>query len=238
MQRYSVINDKNPREIVLLRGQGCRYKRCAFCDYHLDACADEMENLAVNRKALEEVSGKYGVLEVINSGSFTELDESTIKAIEETALEKKIHQIHFECHWIYRSRIPAFRERFGRLGIRLKIKQGVESFDAEYREKVLLKGIREEDPKKIAENYDECCLLFGLSGQTVSSMRKDLETGLNHFERVCINIMNPNTTPIHPDPEVIRAFRREIYPDYIDDPRVDILMDNTDFGVGGEDTFE
>lgn len=36
MERYSVITNKNPREIVLLRGSGCKWRRCAFCDYHLD----------------------------------------------------------------------------------------------------------------------------------------------------------------------------------------------------------
>lgn len=44
MQRYSVISDKNPGEIVLLRGKGCRYKRCAFCDYHEDELQNEQEN--------------------------------------------------------------------------------------------------------------------------------------------------------------------------------------------------
>ena len=36
MERYSVITEKNPREIVLLRGAGCAWRRCRFCDYHLD----------------------------------------------------------------------------------------------------------------------------------------------------------------------------------------------------------
>ena len=45
--------------------------------------------------------------------------------------------------------------------------------------------------------------------------------------------MVENTTPIHPDPQVIAEFCREIAPLYQDNPRVDILMENTDFGVGG-----
>ena len=28
--RYSVITEKNPREIVMLRGSGCRFLRCRF----------------------------------------------------------------------------------------------------------------------------------------------------------------------------------------------------------------
>ena len=38
--RYSVITEKNPREIVMLRGSGCKWRRCRFCDYHLDFSKD------------------------------------------------------------------------------------------------------------------------------------------------------------------------------------------------------
>ena len=79
------------------------------------------------------------------------------------------------------------------------------------------------------------CLLFGISGQTAESMQKDIETGLKYFERICINIMVENTTPIRPDQEVIRLFVEQIYPKYKENQRVDILLQNTDFGVGGEE---
>lgn len=75
---------------------------------------------------------------------------------------------------------------------------------------------------------------FGLGGQTEVSMKKDIETGLAHFDRVCVNIMEENTTPIKPDPNVIETFINKISPLYIDNPRVDILIHNTDFGVGGK----
>ena len=41
MNRYSVIDDKNPREIVLLRSHPCRWGRCFFCDYIADNSIDE-----------------------------------------------------------------------------------------------------------------------------------------------------------------------------------------------------
>ena len=75
--RYSIITDKNPREIVMLRGSGCRYLRCRFCDYHLDSSRNEEENYRINKEALSKVNGIYHSLEVINSGSFLELDEKT-----------------------------------------------------------------------------------------------------------------------------------------------------------------
>lgn len=79
---------------------------------------------------------------------------------------------------------------------------------------------------------DEANLLFGLTGQTAESMARDMELGLAHFRRLCVNIMCENSTNIQPDRAVIGAFLRELYPRYKDDPRVDILLCNTDFGVG------
>ena len=59
--RYSVIKEKNMREIVMLRGNGCAWKRCRFCDYHLDSSKDEIENYHLNSSVLSKVTGKYGV---------------------------------------------------------------------------------------------------------------------------------------------------------------------------------
>ena len=33
--RYSKITEKNPREIVMLVGNGCKWRKCRFCNYHL-----------------------------------------------------------------------------------------------------------------------------------------------------------------------------------------------------------
>ncbi len=232
MQRYSVITEKNPREIVLLRGQGCRYRRCAFCDYHSDASCDELANLKINTEALSNVTGKYGTLEVVNSGSFYELDSSTMKAIFGVCVAKKISTIHFECHWLYRKHIDALREAFAAIGTNVKMKIGVETFDVSYREEIMKKGINEEDPAAIAKVFNECCLLFGLPGQSVASMHYDIETALAHFERVCVNIMVENSAQLQPDKQVRNAFKEHLYPLYKDNPRIDILLNNTDFGVG------
>lgn len=234
MQRYSVITDKNPREILLLRGSGCKWRRCAFCDYHLDFCKDENANFALNKPFIDKVSGIYKKLEVVNSGSFCDLDEMTLSAIEEKCALVGINEIHFECHWIHRNEIEGLRRRFSDKGIAVKVKIGVETFDHDFRENTLLKGIDERDPQKISELFDEVCLLFGISGQTLDSMKHDIEYGLMYFERVCVNVMCENTTKIVPDKDVIRLFVEKIMPDHIDSPRVDILIENTDFGVGGE----
>lgn len=230
--RYSVIEDKNAREILLLRGRGCGYRRCAFCDYHLDFSPDAEANFKCNEVELSKVTGVYGKLEVINSGSFCELDAKTISLIRQVCVEKRIAELHAEFHWMYREQIAAFRTYFAEAGITLKVKMGVETFDYAFRENVLHKGMDTDSPALIAQYADEICLLFGITGQNALSMRQDIETGLRYFERVCVNIMVENSTKIKPDTSVIESFRRELYDIYIDNPRVDILMENTEFGVG------
>lgn len=232
LTRYSEITEKNRREIVLLRGSGCKWRRCTFCDYHLDSSPDENSNFALNQAVLGQVTGKYGKLEVINSGSFVDLDDRTMKQILDTCIGKKIIEVHFECHWMHRDAVAALHNTFETHGIQVKIKIGVETFDSQYREQVLRKGIDETSPAEIAACFDEVCLLFGLDGQTEASMRYDIETGLANFERVCVNIMTANTTGIKPNPSVIDLFMKKLYPIYAADDRVDILLDNTDFGVG------
>lgn len=75
-----------PREFVLLQGTGCRWRKCTFCDYHEDVSERPFE---VNEPVLRQVTGKYGVLDVINSGSAMELDEETIAFIKEVVKEKR-----------------------------------------------------------------------------------------------------------------------------------------------------
>lgn len=231
--RYDLITEKNPREILMLRGSGCKWRRCTFCDYHMDFSRDASANYALNIQEIQKVTGKFHRLEVINSGSFCDLDERTITAIETVCQKKSIRDLHFEMHWMHRDEIKPLKERFGESGITVHIKMGVETFQADYRDDILKKGMGHASPGEISCYADEVCLLFGLTGQTKSSMLSDIETGLRLFQRVCVNIMVENTTSVHPDASVIRQFTRSIYPLYRDDPRVDILLNNTDFGVGG-----
>ncbi len=230
MERYSVITQKAKREIVLLRGFGCAYRKCLFCDYHTDCCSDEQENFALNSAVLSRVTGEYSDLEVINSGSVFELDGGTLALIHDICRRKNIKVLHFESHYLYRDKIKALRERFA--GIDVKMKLGLETFDYNLRENVLLKGIHERDAGVIASSFDEANFLFGISGQTADSMKRDIELGLRYFERICINVMCENSTPVKPDKDVINAFIKEVYPLYKDNSRVDVLINNTDFGVG------
>lgn len=230
--RYSVITEKNPREIVMLVGNGCKWRKCRFCDYHLDSSKNEEFNFKINREALSNITGVYHQLEVINSGSFVDLNLQTMEMIKQICIEKKITRIHFECHWMHKDKIRDFRQMFENIGVEVIIKLGLETFDYAFREKELVKGIDERNPEIIAKYFDEINLLQGLSGQTVETMINDIEIGLKYFERVCVNIMVENKMPIKPDRKVIEEFKKYVYPKYIYNNRVDILLENTGFGVG------
>lgn len=234
--RYAVINEKNKREIVMLLGTGCKWRKCSFCDYHLDFDTSDEICYSLNRDVLSNVTGVHKKLEVINSGSFTELDTNTMNLIEQVAILNKINEIHFECHYLYRKNIPIIRKRFAKHEIELKLKCGVETFDTDYRERVLNKGMKNASIVELSKYFEEVCLLFGLNGQTVKSMRNDIYIGLENFERICINIMQENACTIKPDYDVIQDFKNEILPDIESDDRIDILMENTAFGVGGVTT--
>lgn len=145
--RYSVIEDKNPREIVMLVGDGCKWRKCRFCDYHLDSSKDIEANFQLNKQVLSNVTGKFGELEVINSGSFVDLDKKTIELIKQICLKKGIKEIHFECHYMHKDDVQNFKNSFLNIGIKPIIKLGLETFDYDLREKVLVKGIEEKSPE-------------------------------------------------------------------------------------------
>lgn len=231
--RYSSINNKEKREVLLLIGHKCVWHKCRFCDYHLDSSDNDSKNFSINKVAIDKVTGQFGILEISNSGSFMELDPMTVQYIKNVCLSKKIQKLIVESHWIYRHKIESFKKMFKEIGVSLVVKIGVETFDFLFRECYLSKGIDEPNPEKIAKYFDRVCLLFGIPGQTVESMLIDIETSLKYFDRTYVNIMTPNSSYIKPDARVIREFQEKVYPIFCDNERVDILLINTDFGIGG-----
>ncbi len=79
MERYNKITNKNCREIVLLKAFPCAWGKCSFCDYTDDNSTDKGAMIALNSKILSYVTGEFGVLEVINSGSCFELPKETLE---------------------------------------------------------------------------------------------------------------------------------------------------------------
>lgn len=229
MQRYSEITQKQTREIVLLKGKPCAWGKCAFCDYIDDNERDETLCDAVNLEVLQKVTGKYNALEVINSGSIFELPQATLDAIKHILQEKNIRTLFAESHWNYRHRLQEMRDFFG---VPIVFKCGIETFDDRFRNQVLRKGISFSSPEEVSRYFQSICLMVGIQGQTKEMIARDIDILLRYFPFGCVNIYNNNSTPIQRDEELVAWFEKE-YRFLEKNPKVDILFENTDFGVGG-----
>ena len=238
MERYSKIVDKDKREIILLIGNGCKWSKCKFCNYHLDRNKDEEEQYKINAEALDKVTGEFGVLEAINSGSIFELNEKSFNKLLEVCKQKEIKRLIIESHYMYKSCIIDLRERCSKLGIVLQVKGGVETFDADFRENVLNKGFWYPTLSDLQEVFDIVNLLVGVEGQTLEQVEADIKTGLENFDRVCVNLYKEMDDIMRADEELKARFMKEIYPLYKDYENVDILVENTDFGVGSREDKE
>ena len=227
MDRYSLIHTKMPREFVLLQGSGCKWRKCTFCDYHEDVSEHPF---AINEPVLRQVTGEYGVLDVINSGSAMELDSETIALIKEVVREKQIHTLWFEAHYMYRKKLAEFAEQFA--PIQVKFRCGVETFDVELRD-LWKKGIPSSvTPEDIAQYFQGVCLLCCTQGESKEHIMKDIEIAKKHFEYFSVNVFCNNSTPVKQDPELAQWFAREVYPQIKDVDGIEVLMENTDLGVG------
>ena len=227
MDRYSLIHTKMSREFVLLQGMGCKWKKCTFCDYHEDVSENPYE---VNEPVLRQVTGEYGVLDVINSGSAMELDDKTIALIKEVVKEKQIHTLWFEAHYMYRKKLASFAEQFA--PVKVKFRCGVETFDTTLRDH-WKKGIPSSvTPEDIAKHFQGVCLLLGTEGETKEHVVSDIELAKKHFEYFSVNVFCNNGTDTKRDKELVAWFVKEIYPTLKDQSGIEVLLDNTDLGVG------
>lgn len=229
MNRYSVIQGNFPREFLLLQGTGCKWGKCTFCDYHGDTSATPF---SVNRKVLEQVTGKYGVLDIINSGSAMELDPDTLAMIRQVAIGKGIHTLWFEVHYMYRHRLAAFARQFHPLTV--KFRCGVETFDPLLRSR-WQKGIGHDvTAKDIARYFHGLCLLCctDTPGDTRERLLQDIELAEKYFEYYSINVFCHNSTSIRCNDEMLRWFKSEVCPTLQKSAKAEVLIENTDLGVG------
>ena len=227
MDRYALIHTKMPREFVLLQGAGCKWKKCTFCDYHEDVSEHPF---TMNESVLRQVTGQYGVLDVINSGSAMELDSETIAFIKEVVKEKNIHTLWFEAHYMYRKKLAEFAKQFA--PVQVKFRCGVETFDADLRD-AWKKGIPSSvTPEDVAKYFQGVCLLCCTQGESKEHIMKDIEIAQTHFEYFSVNVFCNNSTQVKQDKELAQWFAREVYPKIKDEEGIEVLMENTDLGVG------
>ena len=227
MDRYALIHTKMPREFVLLQGTGCRWGKCTFCDYHSDTSDNPF---AVNEPILRQVTGQYGVLDIINSGSALELDEQTIGLIREIVQEKKIHTMWFEAHYMYRKKLTDFARLF--VPAKVNFRCGVETFSPTLRnhwKKGIPTDVTAED---VAKYFQGVCLLCCTEGESREHILTDIALARKHFEYFSVNVFCNNSTSVRQDEDLAQWFAMEVYPQIKEDPKIEVLMKNTDLGVG------
>ncbi len=228
MDRYSRIKNKNKREIVLLKAFPCVWNKCSFCDYTLDNSESEKNINKLNSEVLKNITGDLKNLEVINSGSCFEMPKKTLEMIKDIIIEKDIKKLFLESHWIYRNRLEEMRDYFS---IPIVFKIGVESFDYEFRNEFLNKNAKFKSPEELKEYFESVCLMVGIEGQTREMIKNDIEILLEHFKYGTINVFTNNSTEIKRDEKLIDWFIEEY--SYLDEnPKIEVLYNNTDFGVG------
>ena len=229
MQRYAQITRKIPREIVLLKGLPCVWGRCTFCDYIDDNTTDQALIERIAERELAKVTGEFGRLAVINSGSIHELPESVWELIRRRIAETGITELICEAYWAYRHRLAEVREFFG---VPTRITIGVETFDHALRNEVLNKNMHFDSPREVAALTDTICLLVGFKGQTHDTVRRDLKILREHFAYGCVNLFTPNTKHVGLIDDAIKDWFRREYAWLNDLPTIEVLWENTDFGVG------
>lgn len=231
--RYSKVEGKFQREIVLLKSFHCAYGKCSFCNYIEDNSNNEEEINEVNLEVLKEITGEFGVLEVINSGSVFEIPKKTLEQIRELVYEKDIKILYFEIFYSYLSRLDEIIDYFNeKKKIEIRFRTGIESFDNDFRRNVYKKNILldEKKIKELSEKIYSVCLLIATQGQTKEMIKNDIEIGLKYFKAITINVFVDNGTVVKRDAELVKWFVQDMKHLFNND-RVEILIDNKDLGV-------
>jgi len=193
---------------------------------------NEEEINEVNLEVLKEITGEFGILEVINSGSVFEIPKKTLEKIREVVYEKNIKILYFEIFYSYLSRLDEIINYFNeKKKVEIRFRTGIESFDNDFRRNVYKKNILldEQKIKELSEKIYSVCLLIATQGQTKEMIKNDIEIGLKYFKAITINVFVDNGTVVKRDAELVKWFVQDMK-HLFDNDRVEILIDNKDLG--------
>lgn len=206
MKRYGVVTHKDSlhREFIMLRGSGCGWAKCTFCDYCVDKDNNIQQNYKVNREVLKKVTGVHRCLQVVSSGSFSELDFQTIAMLQDVVRDKGIKHLILETHTMYEKQLPNIRALFP--GVEVSMIIGAETFDIELRKK-LNKGHGSRTVEDFAKHYQWTNILFGFEEENaLERLEKDVMLALDYFDRFTICIFCDNDTDVKRDNKLVDEF--------------------------------
>ena len=116
-----------------------------------------------------------------------------------------------------------FIDFFGQYGIDVVFRCGVETFDEHIREDILHKGLPGVTPEQIAQHFQWINIMFGMEGQTIEQLKKDIEIGLEHFDRVNLSIYTMVKNGPERDVDAIeRFYNSDFYKELKMNPAIDI----------------
>ena len=115
--------------------------------------------------------------------------------------------------------------------IPITFKIGVETFDNEFRNGYLNKNANFETVEELKEYFDSPCIMVGIKGQTKEMIDRDMEIVQKYFDHATINVFINNTSEVKRDQGLVDWFENK-YKFLIENPKIEILFNNTDFGVG------
>ena len=159
-----------------------------------------------------------------------ELDTETIELLKSVVREKGIHTLWFEAHFMYREKLAAFAAQFAPVVV--KFRCGIESFDAKLRKR-WNKGVPSwVTPVDVANYFSGVCILCCTDDDSRERILADIETAKQYFEYFSVNLFCNNTTAVKRDEELAAWFVKELYPILKDDAQIEVLVENSDLGVG------
>lgn len=220
---YGIVHTKTKREVILLNTVGgCSWGRCSFCEYKDTFSRNAQAAVINNRHVLEQLTGIYGVVQVICSASFVELPMSTWYDLRETCQRLGIHTLIIEMHWIWRNEQQRILEFFNDFTIRPVY--GLETFNFVRRETEWFKGygpVSIVDLKKYAFGIN---LLIGVKGQTMADIEEDVLMAKQYFGLVNVLVFEPNDTAVERDWDLCETFyNSDLFLKMKDDPQFEIL---------------
>jgi len=227
--RYAKFTGHHPREVVLLKGLPCVWSRCTFCDYIDDNTTDQALIRKTADEELARVTGQFGRLQVINSGSIQELPLFLREEIRDLMKRRGITEFWTESYWAYRRDYAQTRAFFE---VDTHLFLGVETFDDHLRNVVLNKSMHWDSPDDVAAATDSICLMIGFRGQTKDIIRRDMDILRTRFRYGIINLFTENRLSAGLMDEELKHWFREEFAGLEDEPNLNVLWHNTDFGVG------
>ncbi len=229
LTRYARFAGTLPREVVLLKGLPCIWSRCTFCDYIDDNTNDEAVIRRVADEELAKVTGEFGRLQVINSGSIQELPLAVRERIRDLMRARGIREFWTESYWAYRKGFDAARRFFE---VETHLFLGVETFDDGLRNGVLNKSMHWTGPDEVAAATDSICLMIGFRGQTPDMIRRDVDILLSKFKYGFVNLFSENRLSAGLMDEDIKAWFKDEFAWLEREPNLTVLWENTGLGVG------